>query len=107
MPFQIDGRGDMNAFVLTSPLAGVMLLTRRQPFYPSAAHDKFFSICTAFGGYTKFGIAPDKLSVLCNPYIQPGKGSQLVGGVKAVDVSNFAQNNDPKDVQDARNLAIP
>ena len=58
MPFQIDGRGDMNAFVLTSPLAGVMLLTRRQPFYPSAAHDKFFSICTAFGGYTKFGIAP-------------------------------------------------
>ena len=48
----------MNAFVLTSPLAGVMLLTRRQPFYPSAAHDKFFSICTAFGGYTKFGIAP-------------------------------------------------
>ena len=59
MPFQIDGRGDMNAFVLTSPLAGVMLLTRRQPFYPSAAHDKFFSICTAFGGYTKFGIAPD------------------------------------------------
>ena len=61
MPFQIDGRGDMNAFVLTSPLAGVMLLTRRQPFYPSAAHDKFFSICTAFGGYTKFGIAPDLL----------------------------------------------
>ena len=58
MPFQIDGRGDMNAFVLTSPLAGVMLLTRRQPFYPSAAHDKFFSICTAFGGYTEFGIAP-------------------------------------------------
>ena len=50
----------MNAFVLTSPLAGVMLLTRRQPFYPSAAHDKFFSICTAFGGYTKFGIAPFK-----------------------------------------------
>ena len=48
----------MNAFVLTSPLAGVMLLTRRQPFYPSAAHDKFFSICTAFGGYTEFGIAP-------------------------------------------------
>ena len=59
MPFRIDGRGDMNAFVLTSPLAGVMLLTRRQPFYPSAAHDKFFSICTAFGGYTKFGIAPE------------------------------------------------
>ena len=58
MPFQIDGRGDMNAFVLTFPLAGVMLLTRRQPFFPSAAHDKFFSICTAFGGYTKFGIAP-------------------------------------------------
>ena len=58
MPVQIDGRGDMNAFVLTSPLAGVMLLTRRQPFYPSAAHDKFFSICTVFGGYTKFGIAP-------------------------------------------------
>ena len=50
----------MNAFVLTSPLAGVMLLTRRQPFYPSAAHDKFYSICTAFGGYTKFGIAPIK-----------------------------------------------
>ena len=59
MPFQIDGRGDMNAFVLTSPLAGVMLLTRRQPFYPSAAHDKFFSICTAFGGYTEFGIVPN------------------------------------------------
>ena len=58
MPSQIDGRGDMNAFVLTFPLAGVMLLTRRQPFFPSAAHDKFFSICTAFGGYTKFGIAP-------------------------------------------------
>ena len=64
MPFQIDGRGDMNAFVLTSPLAGVMLLTRRQPFYPSAAHDKFFSICTAFGGYTKFGIAPHR----CLPF---------------------------------------
>ena len=63
MPFQIDGRGDMNAFVLTSPLAGVMLLTRRQPFYPSAAHDKFFSICTAFGGYTKFGIAPINLGL--------------------------------------------
>ena len=61
MPFQIDGRGDMNAFVLTSPLAGVMLLTRRQPFYPSAAHDKFFSICTAFGGYTEFGIVPRNL----------------------------------------------
>ena len=61
MPFQIDGRGDMNAFVLTSPLAGVMLLTRRQPFYPSAAHDKFFSICTAFGGYTEFGIVPLQL----------------------------------------------
>ena len=60
MPFQIDGRGDMNAFVLTSPLAGVMLLTRRQPFYPSAAHDKFFSICTAFGGYTEFGIVPER-----------------------------------------------
>lgn len=59
MPFQIDGRGD--AFVLTSPLAGVMLLTRRQPFYPSAAHDKFFSICTAFGGYTEFGIVPQNL----------------------------------------------
>ena len=59
MPFQIDGRGDMNAFVLTSPLAGVMLLTRRQPFYPSAAHDKFYSICTAFGGYTEFGIVPN------------------------------------------------
>ena len=58
MPVQIDGRGDMNAFVLTSPLAGVMLLTRRQPFYPSAAHDKFHSICTAFGGYTEFGIVP-------------------------------------------------
>lgn len=63
MPFQIDGRGDMNAFVLTSPLAGVMLLTRRQPFYPSAAHDKFFSICTAFGGYTEFGIVPLPLPV--------------------------------------------
>ena len=61
MPFQIDGRGDMNAFVLTSPLAGVMLLTRRQPFYPSAAHDKFFSICTAFGGYTEFGIVPGEI----------------------------------------------
>ena len=59
MPFQIDGRGDMNAFVLTSPLAGVMLLTRRQPFYPSAAHDKFFSICTTFDLYTKFGIVGD------------------------------------------------
>ena len=64
MPFQIDGRGDMNAFVLTSPLAGVMLLTRRQPFYPSAAHDKFFSICTAFGGYTEFGIAPQEVKEL-------------------------------------------
>ena len=73
MPFQIDGRGDMNAFVLTSPLAGVMLLTRRQPFYPSAAHDKFFSICTAFGGYTKFGIAPysstSKLFTIPNAFI--------------------------------------
>lgn len=68
MPFQIDGRGDMNAFVLTSPLAGVMLLTRRQPFYPSAAHDKFFSICTAFGGYTKFGIAPILLASFLPQY---------------------------------------
>ena len=67
MPFQIDGRGDMNAFVLTFPLAGVMLLTRRQPFFPSAAHDKFFSICTAFGGYTKFGIAPPKMLPLPIP----------------------------------------
>ena len=58
MPFQIDGRGDMNAFVLTSPLAGVMLLTRRQPFYPSAAHDEFRSICTLLRGYTEFGIVP-------------------------------------------------
>ena len=69
MPFQINGRGDMNAFVLTSPLAGVMLLTRRQPFYPSAAHDKFHSICTAFGGYTEFGIAPkivQKPSLRCS-----------------------------------------
>ena len=48
----------MNAFALTSRPTGVMLLTRRQPFYPSAAHDKFFSICTAFGGYTEFGIVP-------------------------------------------------
>ena len=47
----------MNAFVLTSPLAGVMLLTRRQPFYPSAAHDKFRSICTTNDLYTEFGIA--------------------------------------------------
>ena len=59
MPFQIDGRGGYDSFALTSRPTGVMLLTRRQPFYPSAAHDKFFSICTAFGGYTKFGIAPD------------------------------------------------
>lgn len=66
MPFQIDGRGDMNAFVLTSPLAGVMLLTRRQPFYPSAAHDKFYSICTAFGGYTEFGIVPCTFIILNN-----------------------------------------
>ena len=70
MPFQIDGRGDMNAFVLTSPLAGVMLLTRRQPFYPSAAHDKFFSICTAFGGYTKFEIVP--------PYTYSGKTARVM-----------------------------
>ena len=48
----------MNGFALTSRPTGVMLLTRRQPFYPSAAHDKFHAICTAFGGYTKFGIAP-------------------------------------------------
>ena len=73
MPFQIDGRGDMNAFVLTSPLAGVMLLTRRQPFYPSAAHDKFFSICTAFGGYTEFGIVPQNdcnkpFGIAVNPF---------------------------------------
>ena len=61
MPVQIDGRGGYDSFALTSPLAGVMLLTRRQPFYPSAAHDKFFSICTAFGGYTKFGIAPEEV----------------------------------------------
>ena len=60
MPFQIDGRGGYDSFALTSRPTGVMLLTRRQPFYPSAAHDKFHAICTAFGGYTKFGIAPQK-----------------------------------------------
>ena len=49
----------MNGFVLTSSLASVILLTRRQPFYPSAAHDKFYSICTTFGGYTEFWIAPN------------------------------------------------
>lgn len=59
------------------------------------------------GAFGNFLPSSDKLSVLCNPYIQPCKGSQLAGGVKAVDVSNFSQNNDPKDVQDARNLAIP
>ena len=75
MPFQIDGRGDMNAFVLTSPLAGVMLLTRRQPFYPSAAHDKFFSICTAFGGYTEFGIAPLRFPI----GLLPGLEGEMVG----------------------------
>ena len=64
MPFQIDGRGDMNAFVLTSPLAGVMLLTRRQLVLPSAAHNKFHAICTAFGGYTKFGIAPEEYIIV-------------------------------------------
>lgn len=48
----------MNGSVLTSRPTGVMLLTERQPFYPSAAHDKFYSICTAFGGYTELGIAP-------------------------------------------------
>ena len=69
MPFQIDGRGDMNAFVLTSPLAGVMLLTRRQPFYPSAAHDKFFSICTAFSGYTEFGIAPPVAQISLRSFV--------------------------------------
>lgn len=74
MPSQIDGRGDMNAFVLTFPLAGVMLLTRRQPFFPSAAHDKFFSICTAFGGYTKFGIAPEI------PFNFPIQGSSHIAG---------------------------
>ncbi len=58
MPVQIDGRGGYDSFALTSRPTGVMLLTRRQPFYPSAAHDKFFSICTAFSGYTEFGIAP-------------------------------------------------
>ena len=57
MPVQIDGRGGYDSFALTSRPIGVMLLTRRQPFYPSAAHDKFFSICTAFSGYTEFGIA--------------------------------------------------
>ena len=58
MPVQIDGRGGYDSFALTSRPTGVMLLTRRQPFYPSAAHDKFRSVCTAFGGYTEFGIAP-------------------------------------------------
>ena len=76
MPFQIDGRGDMNAFVLTFPLAGVMLLTRRQPFFPSAAHDKFFSICTAFGGYTKFGIAPEKKRVAAELHLHSDQGFQ-------------------------------
>ena len=56
MPFQIDGRGDMNAFVLTSRLAGIILLTRRQSVLPSAAHDKFRSICTIYDLYTEFGI---------------------------------------------------
>ena len=64
MPFQIDGRGGYDSFALTSRPTGVMLLTRRQPFYPSAAHDKFFSICTAFGGYTKFGIAPEEYIIV-------------------------------------------
>ena len=64
MPFQIDGRGGYDSFALTSRPTGVMLLTRRQPFYPSAAHDKFHAICTAFGGYTKFGIAPEEYIIV-------------------------------------------
>ena len=76
MPFQIDGRGDMNAFVLTSPLAGVMLLTRRQLVLPSAAHNKFHAICTAFGGYTEFGIVPRAYKVLQSHQItQPSCGN--------------------------------
>ena len=70
MPVQIDGRGGYDSFALTSRPTGVMLLTRRQPFYPSAAHDKFHSICTAFGGYTEFGIAP--LSFLFHAPRNPG-----------------------------------
>ena len=61
MPIQIDGRGGYDSFALTSRPTGAMLLTRRQPFFPSAAHDKFFSICTAFSGYTEFGIAPESV----------------------------------------------
>ena len=87
MPFQIDGRGDMNAFVLTSPLAGVMLLTRRQPFYPSAAHDKFFSICTAFGGYTKFGIAPCDQSL----YSKYERGERVLPFDLAVKLADYYQ----------------
>ena len=64
MPVQIDGRGGYDSFALTSRPTGVMLLTRRQPFYPSAAHNKFHAICTAFGGYTKFGIAPEEYIIV-------------------------------------------
>ena len=55
-----------------------MLLTRRQPFYPSAAHDKFHAICTAFGGYTKFGIAP-----------KPRLGSKPIGKITVDDVQKL------------------
>ena len=83
----------MNAFVLTSPLAGVMLLTRRQPFYPSAAHDKFFSICTAFGGYTEFGIAPrfpdSSITSAEKPYMIPVAAGLSIIGVMTCLIAGF------------------
>ena len=57
----------MVSLPLTSYPAGVMLLARRRPFYPSAAHDKFLSICTAFGGYTEFGIVPTDITEFALP----------------------------------------
>ena len=53
----------MASLPLTSRYTGVMLLARRQPVLPFAAHDKFFSICTAFGDYTEFGIVPKNLGL--------------------------------------------
>ena len=57
--------GDINGFVaLDIPSRWRYVVNKAAADYPSAAHDKFHSICTAFGGYTEFGIVPAFFSYL-------------------------------------------
>ena len=53
-------RRDIDGFVaLDIPSRRRYVANKAAVDYPSVAHDKFRSVCTAFGGYTEFGIAPE------------------------------------------------